>query len=263
MRRLFTGLIGNLVLNLLNSYSYDQRISVYRVEEEFNYSRLNNYAMTKTDAKFVVFLNNDVFIHQANWLGTLVREALADPTVAAVGGKLLYPDGTVQHGGVVCGIGGVAGHSHTTAKFDSPGYGGRLWFAQEITAVTAACMLVRTSVFREVGGFDETELKVAFNDVDLCLKIRAAGHKIVWTPELVAEHHESVSRGFDTHNEKEMRFFKEVDIMKRRWGDVLINDPFYNKNFSLDGRPFFDLVDPAFVWEEVKNAPVATSVAQS
>jgi len=152
----------------------------------------------------------------------------------------------VQHAGVVCGIGGVAAHAHTGLTADEPGYAARALFAQEMSCVTAACLLIRSDVYRAVGGLDEKHLCVAFNDVDLCLKVRAAGLKVVFTPEFLADHHESLSRGDDEENPmKEGRFFVEMQIMIERWGSVLKSDPYYSPKFSLDGRPFIDLVQVA------------------
>jgi GT2 family glycosyltransferase len=223
----------------------DSRVSVLRVEEEFNYSRLNNLALVKSDATFFVLLNNDLLPDNKNWLKILVNEALSDERVGIVGGKFYYPDGTLQHGGVALGCGGVAIHIHTGIGLNDPGYGGRAQIAQELSAVTAACLLVRADVYRQVNGLDERELRVAFNDIDLCLKVRAAGYKIIWTPEFTAEHRESVSRGSDDLvAAKERRFFHEIGVMMERWGDLLKHDPFYSPHFSLDGRPFFDLIDP-------------------
>ena len=218
-------------------------VRVMRVEEPYNFSRLNNLAVAQTDAEFVVLMNNDLFVANPQWLRACVGEAL-DPSVAAVGGKFLYPDGTVQHGGVIVGHGGVAGHAHLGLPGDDPGYAGRMLSAQEMTAVTAAGMLVRTACFREIGGLDEQALSIAFNDIDLCLKLRAAGYKIIWTPAFAAEHHESLSRGADETREQEQRFFGEAQTMRERWPDAIANDPFYHPLFSLDLRPFQDLVDP-------------------
>jgi GT2 family glycosyltransferase len=221
-----------------------ERVRVLRIEEEFNYSRLNNLAAASTQAEFLVFLNNDVFVGTADWLSAIVSEAVSDPAVGAVGGKFTYPDGSIQHAGVVTGIGGVAGHVHVGLMKDDNGYGGRLLFAQEMSAVTAAGVLVRAAAFQRVGGFDETHLRVAFNDIDLCLKLRQAGFKIIWTPDFVAEHHESLSRGNDERPMQETRFFDEIEVMKARWGGLLARDPFYHPNFALDRQSFFDLVDP-------------------
>jgi O-antigen biosynthesis protein len=150
-----------------------------------------------------------------------------------VGAKLYYPDDTIQHGGVVLGIGGVAGHEHRNARRGDYGYFGRLCVARDVSCVTAACMLVSKQVFTEIGGLDETTLKVAFNDVDLCLKIRQAGYRILWTPHAELYHHESASRGSDFTGSKLRRFNNEIVEMKRRWGTALVEDPFYNPNLSL------------------------------
>lgn len=220
-------------------------VRMLRIEEEFNYSRLNNLAAAESDADYFVFMNNDLFVHEPGWLRAAVAEAAVDPSVGAVGGKFFYPNGTIQHAGVVLGIGGVAGHVHVGLPAGDHGYGGRMLFAQEMSAVTAAGMLVRASAFRAVGGFDEVRLKVAFNDIDLCLKLRRAGYKVVWTPDFVAEHHESLSRGDDERPVQEARFFDEIEVMKARWGETLERDPFYNPHFSLEKQAFFDLRDPA------------------
>ncbi len=222
-----------------------RNVRIMRIEEQFNYSRLNNLAAAASDAEFFMLMNNDVFVSTPSWLRAVVGEAVVDPEVGAVGGKFFYPDGTIQHGGVVTGIGGVAGHVHTGLPDGDYGYAGRLLFAQEMTAVTAAGILIRATAFRAVGGFDEEKLQVAFNDIDLCLKLRRAGYKIIWTPAFAAEHHESLSRGDDERPMQETRFFKEIEVMKDRWGDTLTKDPFYNTNFLLDQRPFFDLINPA------------------
>ena len=220
------------------------QVRILRMEENFNYSRLNNVAATMTDAPFLVLMNNDLFVENKDWLKIVVAEAVVDPQVAAVGGKFLYPNETVQHGGVVTGLGGVAGHIFVGDPLDSHGYANRMLFAQEMSAVTAAGMLVRRSAFDEVGGLDERDLKVAFNDVDLCMKLRQAGYKIIWTPDFVAAHHESLSRGDDERPMQETRFFDETQVMRERWGPVLDRDPFYHPKFLLDRQPFFDLVDP-------------------
>ena len=221
------------------------RVRVLRIEEEFNYSRLNNAAVEHSDAEFLVFMNNDLFVEREDWLRVLVNEAVVDARVGIVGGKFVYPDRTVQHGGVVVGLGGVAGHVHSHIAEHEPGYGARAILAQELSAVTAAAMLVRADVFRAVGGFDERDLPVAFNDVDLCLKVRRAGWRIVWTPDFVAEHRESISRGRDDHPDKEGRVFHEVQTMLERWDGTLDADPFYSRWFAREGTPFHDLAEPA------------------
>lgn len=219
----------------------DPHVVVRRVDEPFNYSQLNNLAAREHPADFYVFLNNDVFLTQDDWLRVLIDEALADPKAGIVGAKLLYPDGTVQHGGVVLGVGGIADHAFRGIPGDHGGYLYRANCAQHYSAVTAACMLCRADLFMEVGGFDQQELAVAFNDVDLCLKAGKQGWRVVWTPALVAEHHESLSRGDDISAGKANRFFYESHIMLERWHEVLPADPHYNPHFSRQGGLFMEL----------------------
>jgi GT2 family glycosyltransferase len=231
---------------LSRNLSSTPRCRVLRVEEPFNFSRLNNLAAGQAeDAEFLVLMNNDVFHSDPAWLEKLVGEALADERVAIVGAKLAYPNGTIQHAAILLGMGGIAGHAHSDKALDDPGYCGRLAVAQEVSAVTAACMLIRASVFREMSGFDEDALAVAFNDVDFCLRVRSAGYKVIWTPDVLAEHRESTSRGADDLSGKRLRFINECNVMKGRWGDGLRSDPYYNPLFDIDGQPFFDLIDPA------------------
>jgi GT2 family glycosyltransferase len=208
------------------------QVRVLRVAEPFNFSRLNNLAARETDAPYLMFMNNDLFVTDRSWLRVLVGEALAGDRVGAVGGKFVYPDNMVQHGGVVLGVGGVGEHAHRGLAREAPGYMARALLAQELSAVTAAGMLCDARAFREVGGFDEADLAVAFNDVDLCLKLRRAGWRVIWTPDFVAEHHESISRGDDNSPAQRRRFYHENQTMHERWGAVLRADPFYSPNFS-------------------------------
>ncbi|WP_240759526.1 glycosyltransferase family 2 protein [Lichenicoccus roseus] len=227
--------------------SRHSRVRFITVEEEFNFSRLNNIAAAQSDADFLVFMNNDVFVSDPSWLATIVAEAQALPEVAIVGGKFLYPNGTIQHAGVVVGPDGVASHAHRGLPATEYGYIGRAMLSHEVSAVTAAGMLIRASVFREVGGFDEGQLKIAYNDVDLCLKVRMAGYRVIWCAEFVAAHHESLSRGSDDQPANEARFFHETQLMLARWGNVpdFRHDPFYSRFFTVQRQNFFDLVDPA------------------
>ena len=223
------------------------RVRVITVEEEFNYSRLNNLAAAETQSDYLFFMNNDVFVQDPSWLSTLIGETSLSPDVAVIGGKFIYPNRTVQHAGVVIGPEGVAAHAHRGVPEAEYGYIGRAMLSHEVSAVTAAGMLIRADVFREVGGFDEVELKVAYNDVDLCLRVREAGWRVIWCAEFVAEHHESLSRGSDDRPEQEARFFRETQLMKQRWGarPLFQRDPFYSPFFTVDRQPYFDLVDPA------------------
>jgi GT2 family glycosyltransferase len=209
-----------------------EHVSVMRIEEPFNYSRLNNLAVAANPGELLLFMNNDIFLSNPSWLRAMVGEMLADSHVGIVGSKLLYPNGLVQHGGVILGVGGVADHAHKGLTAKDPGYVARAICAQELSAVTAACMLCRRTAFETVGGFDEIDLQVAFNDVDLCLKVAEAGYRIIWTPSSVAEHRESFSRGDDMRPDQQARFFHENEVMIGRWGCVLSEDRFYHRVFS-------------------------------
>jgi GT2 family glycosyltransferase len=217
---------------------------VIRINEPFNYSRINNIGADKAMYDFILFLNNDVFVKSQNWLRVMLNECLANDKVGAVGAKLLYQNGTVQHAGVVLGVGGVADHAFRGLTGDAPGYFMRAIAAQQISAVTAACMLVRKAAFEQVGGFDEIDLTIAFNDVDLCIKLTSAHWQIIYTPDVVAEHRESMSRGDDLSENKVARFMLENEVMRQRHGGTLLYDPFYNPNFSREGGVYRELRMP-------------------
>ena len=223
------------------------RVRLLHVVEEFNYSRLNNLAARDNDAEFYLFLNNDVLVLEPDWLHRLVGETTARDDIGIVGAKLLYPDQTVQHAGVLVGAHGVAAHVHLGISKDDYGYIGRARLSQELTAVTGACLLIRAALFHAVGGFDEVDLQIAYNDVDLCLKVREAGHRVVWCAGCVAEHHESLTRGSDLRADQEARFFREQQVMLARWGEFALfrEDPAYNPNLSRTARLFHHLPDPA------------------
>ncbi len=225
----------------------EPRVRVLRVEEGFNYSRLNNLAAGTSDAATFVFLNNDVVIRDPQWLHRMQSELDAAADIGIVGAKLLYPDCTVQHAGVLVGLHGVAAHPHLGVTIDEYGYIGRARLSQELMAVTGACMMVRADLFRDVGGFDEVGLKVAYNDVDLCLRAHERGWRVVWCAEVVAEHLESLSRGSDLRPDQEARFLRERQVMLERWGErsFFRHDPFYNPNLSSSARLFYTLADPA------------------
>jgi GT2 family glycosyltransferase len=210
-----------------------QGVKVVHIPGEFNYSRINNSAIKHATGEIVLLLNNDISMIDRSWLKAMVVHLMHEK-VAAVGAKLFYPDRTLQHGGVVLGMGGVAGHVHLGTTSEDPGYFARLMLPQDVACVTAACMAVKKSVFEEIGGFDERNLSVAFNDVDLCIRIRKAGYRIIWTPYAQLLHHESKSRGSDLEGEKRKRFEREVAYMENTWRDILTADPFYNPNLSLE-----------------------------
>lgn len=210
----------------------DPRVRVIRDKGQFNFSRINNDAVKHARGSILGFINNDIQVIRPDWLDEMVSTILRRD-VAAVGARLLFPNGTVQHAGVITGIGGVAGHQFKNAPVSSLGYFCRAVLPQNLSAVTAACMLVHTDLFHQVGGFDQDQLAVAFNDVDLCLKLREAGGLIVYTPYAELLHHESVSRGYEDSPEKKARFKREYKAMQGRWGKKLLADPFYNPNFAL------------------------------
>ena len=219
---------------------YD-RVQVERIEGTFNYSRLNNRGVELSRGSFIALLNNDVEVINDDWLSEMVSRAM-QPKVAMVGARLWYPNGTIQHGGVILGAGGIAGHAHVGLRRGEPGYFARAHLAQNLSAVTAACALVRREVYLQLGGFDEN-LAVTFNDIDFCLRLREAGYRIVWTPHAELIHHESASRGVDDSTPKQVRFLAEVDYMNSKWGEMLQRDPFYNPNLSL-GENLFTLAFP-------------------
>ncbi|MDE8344826.1 MAG: glycosyltransferase [Acidocella sp.] len=214
---------------------------VLRVEEPFNYSRLNNLAVEAARHEFLLLLNNDVFVSEPGWLRQMLGEFLSDDRVGLVGAKLLYPSGTVQHGGVVMGVGGVADHAFRGIDGDDGGYFMRAALNQEISAVTGACMLVRRRAFDEAGGLDERELSVAFNDIDLCAKLTDLKWKIIFRADMVAEHRESASRGDDYDDAKLMRFMRENEVMRQRYAGRLARDKFYNPHFSREGGVYREL----------------------
>ena len=215
----------------LASLASQPGIQVIRDDSPFNYSRLNNGAVAHCRGEVICLLNDDIEVITPNWLEEMVAFAIK-PDVGAVGARLWYPDGTLQHGGVIIGAGGVAGHAHLRLPKGSPGYFGRAVLQQELSAVTGACLMVRRTVFAEVGGLDE-QIAVAFNDIDFCLRLRGAGYRNIWTPFAELIHHESASRGLEDSPEKIARFQREVRLMHERWGDVLAGDPYYNPNLSM------------------------------
>jgi GT2 family glycosyltransferase len=212
----------------------DPRVRILPAPGPFNYSALNNHAAAEARGEVLLLLNNDIEVMADDWLRELVSHAVR-PDVGAVGAKLLYTDGTLQHGGVITGVGGAADHYRLGVAREDTGYFGSLAMVREVAAATGACLALRRSVFEAVGGLDEANLAVAFNDVDFCLRIRAAGWRILWTPFAELYHLESASRGQDLTAEKAQRFARELGYLRRHWGKVLMRDPFYNPNLELDG----------------------------
>lgn len=214
-----------------------ENLRVVQWAHPFNFSAICNYGVQFCKGDYYLLLNNDTEVITPAWIEEMLMFVQRDD-VAAAGAKLYYPDGTVQHGGVVLGVGGVAANLHCDADHDYMGYMGRLLYAQDLSAVTAACMLVKRSAWEQVGGFDEA-YAVAFNDVDFCMKLRAAGYLIVWTPFAELTHFESKSRGYEDTPQKQARFSGEVLRFQERWKQELAaGDPYYNPNFSLDSADF-------------------------
>ncbi len=231
------------------THDYYQRIKnnphvkVLEYDSPFNFSAINNFAVAHADGEYLVLLNNDTEIVAEEWLTAMLEHAQREE-VGAVGAKLLYYNNTIQHAGVVLGITGspgekgVAGHSHKHLSDRALGYFLRPHIIGNVSAVTAACMMVRRDVYEQVGGLEE-DLVVAFNDVDFCLKIRDRGYLIVYTPYAKLYHYESLSRGYEDNPEKQARFLKEVRYVREKWGGVIdTGDPYYNPNLTLEREDF-------------------------
>lgn len=213
-------------------------IRVLYYKGAFNFSKINNWAVAQCDGEYIVLLNNDTEVISPDWLENMLMYAQRDD-VGAVGAKLYFPDGRIQHGGIILKLGAdrVAGHAHYGADNSNLGYMGRLCYAQDVSAVTAACLMIRKDRYDEVGGLNE-DLAVAFNDVDFCLKLREKGYLNIFTPFAELYHYESISRGIDTGENRE-RFMAECVAFRERWKEALDKgDPYYNPNFSLDSSMF-------------------------
>ena len=208
------------------------RFFVESIDIPFNFSTINNRAAKKAHGEYLLFLNNDTEVITENWLTLMVSFAQQE-RIGCVGAKLLYPNNTVQHAGVILGLGGVAGHGHYGYSHGDLGYFGRLAINVNYSAVTAACLLMKKADFDAVGGFEEA-FTVAFNDVDLCLKVQALGRDNVWLHEAELYHFESQTRGYDDKGKKKKRFEQEKVMMEEKWGPLIENDPFYNPNLTRD-----------------------------
>jgi glycosyltransferase involved in cell wall biosynthesis len=215
----------------------DDRVRVLPFPGVFNYSKINNWAVEKSRGELIGLINNDIEVISGEWLTEMVSHALR-PDIGAVGAKLLYKNDLIQHAGVILGIGGVAGHSHKYYSNNDQGYFSRLKLVQNYSAVTAACMVLRKELFHLAGGLDENNLKVAFNDVDFCMKITELGYRNLWTPFALLYHHESISRGVENTPEKQARFISESKFIEAKWSDKLKVDPFYNPNLTLIHEDF-------------------------
>lgn len=222
----------NEIFEYYKTIEQRENIRVVIWKDKFNYSAINNFGVRYANGEYLLFLNNDIEVIRENWLSEMLAN-VQRKEVGIVGGKLLYPDNMVQHAGVIIGMGGIAGHPLSRHPADDCGYFARGIIQQNLNAVTAACMLTKKEVYEKVNGFEE-KLAVAFNDIDLCLKVRKAGYLIVYDPEALLYHHESISRGKEDTLEKRNRFEGEVDYMAKKWKDVLEKgDEYYNPNLSL------------------------------
>ncbi|EIF28209.1 putative glycosyltransferase [Burkholderia sp. Ch1-1] len=230
-------------LALLERYAQQPNVTVLRVDAPFNFSALNNEAVAHAQGTLLCLFNNDLEVTQPDWLDILCGYALL-PETGAAGAALWYPDDRLQHGGVVLGGSSVAGHMHHLLHRGEPGYFGRAMLAQQVSAVTAACLVVRKSLYESVGGLDASGLGVAYNDVDFCLKLDCAGYRNVYVPYASLYHYESATRGRDADGERAERLLRESRCMHERWGAALWSDVFYNPNLAIEDGRFFKLASP-------------------
>jgi len=215
----------------------DNRIRFYEYDIPFNYSKINNYGVAKASGEHIVLMNNDIEMINNDWLEELLQHSQRDE-VGAVGGKLYYPNNTIQHGGVIIGIAGFAGHSHRHFTKESDGAMNRLVNICNVSAVTGALLMVKKSLYIEIGGLDEVNLQIALNDIDFCLKIGKKGYVNIFTPYCEAYHHESVTRGYDTTLEQKRKFEQERHFFIKKWANILQKDPYYNLNLTLEREDF-------------------------
>lgn len=215
----------------------DSRVRVLPWNHPFNYSGINNYGARESRGDIIGLVNNDIEPVNGEWLSEMVSQVCRGD-IGCVGAKLYYPNETIQHAGVILGLGSIAGHAHRFFQRHEDGFQGRLKATQNLSAVTAACLLLRRSVFEEVNGLNEEHLAVAYNDVDLCLKVREAGYRNLWTPYAELYHHESISRGADDTPKKRARWLSECEYMRTTWAEQLDNDPAYNPNLTLVHEDF-------------------------
>lgn len=219
-----------------DNITQSKNISIINYDKPFNYSAMNNYAVNRATGEVLLLLNNDTEVISPDWLTELLRHA-CHPEVGCVGARLIYEDWTVQHGGIILGINGVAGHAHRGIRYDSDGYCNRLKYTQNFSAVTAACLMVKKEIYLEVGGFNEN-LPISMNDVDFCLRVRQLGFRNIWTPHALLFHHESQSRGTEVNHKIRKQTQKEVSYIKDKWAELVRYDPAYNPNLTRLSEDF-------------------------
>lgn len=251
-------------VSLFRELSADPRVRILPVPGAFNFSKLNNFGVAASTGAIIVMLNNDIEVIESSWLKEMVSHAVR-PDVGAVGARLLYPDGRVQHAGVVLGVGehdggpGVAGHFGHFADGDEDGYLGQYAVVREVSAVTGACLALRREVWDAIGGLDEVNLPVTYNDVDLCLRIRERGWRIIWTPFAELLHLESATRAQDRTPDQIAKELCEARYMRDRWGENLDADPFYNANFDRRNHLFQRVLPPhPRSWQLERSAGTGT-----
>jgi O-antigen biosynthesis protein len=224
-------------LKLLTRLATHPKVQVLRDPRPFNYSQLNNAAVQRSGSPLICLLNDDVEVIEGEWLSNMVGHIIQE-NVGVVGAKLLYPDMTIQHAGVLLGMHGAAVHVHSRMPDSSDGYFGNALLSRNVSCVTAACLLVHRELWVKLDGLDENDFAIAFNDVDFCLKVREFGKSIIWSANARLIHHESISRGPDTHGESAKRHRQEITALTNKWSVELTSDPFYNPNLSLNHSPY-------------------------
>jgi GT2 family glycosyltransferase len=231
------GSVEERTADYLAAIGKNSKVRVIAYPHDYNFSAINNFAAHEARGTFLCLLNNDTEVVNAGWLTELMRYAVRED-IGAAGAKLLYDDGTIQHAGVVIGIGDAAGHAHRFLPGHEPGYFCQPHVAQFVSAVTAACLVVEKRKFEAVGGLDENSLAVAFNDVDFCLKLEKAGWRNVYVPHAVLVHHESKSRGKDISPANIDRYQRELNVLQERWGTKTYEDPLHNPNLDRYSETF-------------------------
>lgn len=218
-------------ISFFHSLRENKKVKVLHWPKPYNYSAINNFAVSHADGEYICLLNNDTEVIADEWLNIMMTQAIR-PEIGAVGARLLYPDRSIQHAGVVIGLGGAAGHAHRGLPEDAPGYFAQALVPRQATAVTAACLVVSKISFQAVGGLDEENLAIAYNDVDLCLKLRATGLSNFYDPRAVLYHYESKSRGLDFAPEHLARYMRELGVFQKRWNTVGYTDPTHHPHLD-------------------------------